>query len=189
MKDYVKQNIQIVEAKADRRHTRLKRLYTERLAMIAALLNRFADRKLPLLDIGAREGALLDVLKKQGFINRTGLEIWNRGLEIMLKNGHKIVKADIQEYRSPKRYDTIVLSHVLEHCPEPIRVIDNVNRMLRKDGIVYIEVPMQEDIRINQAGHYCNFPTPQSLLDILPWQQQFFGWCVGERVYYLGKKL
>lgn len=155
--------------------------------MIAALLGRFANKRGLLLDIGAREGALLDVLKREGFTNRTGLEIWDRGLKIMTKHGHKTIKADIQEYESLKKYDTIILSHVLEHCPEPVGVVKNVNRMLKKGSIVYIEVPMQKSIRIGQAGHYCNFPTVRSLLDILSWECQFSGRCK-KRIYYLGRK-
>lgn len=184
MKDYVKKNLEIVKVK--KRGTSAS-LYKDRFAMIVALLVRFCDIKKPLLDIGAREGTLLNILSKHGFKDLTGLEIWPEGLKTMKERGHKTIHADIQEYRSHKRFHTVVLSHVLEHCPDPAKVINNVNHMLKKDGIVYIEVPTQEELRIDRAGHYYNFSTPDSLLEILPWRQLFFGRCA-RRMYYLGSK-
>jgi len=188
MKSYVKKNIEICNTKESRRGTPAA-LYQDRYAMIVALLTRFCRTGKPLLDVGAREGFLLDALQERGFKELTGLDIWQKGIDTMSANGHRTIRADIQEYRSHKRFHTIVLSHVLEHCPDPVKVLDNVNHMLKKHGFVYIEVPRQDDLRIDKAGHYSNFPEPDDLLDILPehWKQRFFGWCP-RRIYYLGSK-
>jgi SAM-dependent methyltransferase len=145
--------------------------------------------KMPLLDVGAREGTLLGYLKEHGFRDLTGLDIWKPGLEEMRKAGHKTIEANIQEYKSDRKYYTVVLSHVLEHCPDPVRVLKNINSMLRKFGVVFIEVPRQEDLRIEQAGHYCNFEDTDDLLEVItpPWITIFLGMC-RRRIYYIGQK-
>lgn len=184
MKDYVKKNIEVCETK--KRGTPGK-LYRDRFALTTALLLRFAKPKRSLLDIGAREGVLLDILSEHGFRELTGLDIWPEGLKAMKEKGYRTIRADIQEYRTHKRFHTIVLSHVLEHCPDPVRVLRNVDRMLLKYGIVFIEVPKQEDLRIEGAGHYSNFETLSDLLDITPWYTMFRGECL-RRIYYVGQK-
>jgi len=184
MKDYVKKNIEICETK--KRGTP-GALYKDRFALTVALLLRFARRKKSLLDVGARDGILLEHLAKHGFRDLTGLDIWDEGLKTMKDNGFRTIRADIQEYRTHKRFHTIVLSHVLEHCPDPVKVLKNVDTMLLKHGVVFIEVPKQEDLRIEGAGHYSNFTTLDDLLKITPWYTRFRGECL-RRIYYVGQK-
>lgn len=40
-----------------------------------------------------------------------------------------------------KKYDIIVISHVLEHLLNPIATIEEAYSMLKEDGLLYIEVP------------------------------------------------
>jgi SAM-dependent methyltransferase len=41
----------------------------------------------------------------------------------------------------PNRFDIISMFHVLEHIPKPKLTVDLVDRSLRKDGLIVIEVP------------------------------------------------
>ena len=187
MKDYIEKNLEINKTK--KRGT-VSNLYKDRFSLTVALINRFCRIKKPLLDIGARDGILLDELTKRGWKDVTGLDIWPEGLEIIRKKGYKTIHADIQEYTSNQKYHTIVMSHVLEHCPDPLKVLKNVNQMMPHGGFVYIEVPRQDDLRIDRAGHYYNFPEPKSLLELVDhmlWSQRYFGWCL-RRIYYMGQR-
>lgn len=41
-------------------------------------------------------------------------------------------------------YDFVVANHVLEHSPNPIRVLANWVRVLRRDGILFVTIPVAE---------------------------------------------
>jgi predicted SAM-dependent methyltransferase len=51
----------------------------------------------------------------------------------------------------PNIYDVVFMSHVLEHCFEPKRILAEIYRLLKKNGIVAIEVPNIEayDLRFH----------------------------------------
>jgi len=41
----------------------------------------------------------------------------------------------------PRRFDYVILCHVLEHVPEPIRFLDDVGALLRPGGVAFLAVP------------------------------------------------
>lgn len=49
-------------------------------------------------------------------------------------------------------YDLVVLSQVLEHVPEPLRLLEQVVPVLRADSLLYIEVPFEGLMRKIAAG-------------------------------------
>ena len=57
------------------------------------------------------------------------------------------------------QYDLVSLIHSLEHMPSPLDTMENVARLLKKDGILLVEVPDIEtspfDILV--ADHLCHF--------------------------------
>jgi SAM-dependent methyltransferase len=53
----------------------------------------------------------------------------------------------VDEYTVPKeneQYDLIVMSHVLEHVINPLSFLNNATKKLKKDGIIFIEVPCKD---------------------------------------------
>lgn len=40
-----------------------------------------------------------------------------------------------------EKFDCVMMSHVLEHCTDPVATLDNVKNYLKDDGFAYIEVP------------------------------------------------
>jgi hypothetical protein len=55
------------------------------------------------------------------------------------------------------RFDLVLVSHVLEHCSEPSRVLGDVRALLRsKDAVVYVEVPYERPTLrlLGRAGPY-----------------------------------
>ena len=47
------------------------------------------------------------------------------------------------------KYDLVVLRHVLEHCPYPIDILNQIKPLLNKDGFLYIELPFEEIMKAN----------------------------------------
>jgi len=147
---------------------------------IVKVVNKFADRKKPLLEIGVREGFLFDHLKNHGYSNIYGVDISPIGIKRLHERGYKGHVADAADDLKigDKKFNTIIISHCLEHVPEPNKVVDNMYKALVKGGIVYVEVPRQpkEPVPTPWAHYYC-FSSPEELLSFFPkdkWEMVYF---------------
>lgn len=49
------------------------------------------------------------------------------------------VSNEVKDYQHS--FDLIILRHVLEHCPLPKKLIEDLNKKLTTEGIIYFEVP------------------------------------------------
>jgi len=93
------------------------------------------------LDIGCATGALLDFLRGRGW-RVTGVEI-----SPSAEYGRDVRKLDItslplEENKFPKEsFDVILASHLIEHLNNPRSFLAEVNRVLKKDGRVFITTP------------------------------------------------
>ena len=124
---------------------------------IVRLVSKYADKSKPLLEIGVREGFLFDHLKNHGFASLYGVDISPIGIKRLHERGYKGHVADAQNLTISQSYDTIIISHCLEHCPEPSKVVEGMYNALRKGGILYCEVPRQpkESVPTKWAHYYC----------------------------------
>jgi SAM-dependent methyltransferase len=57
-------------------------------------------------------------------------------------------------HRDPGRYDAIFLRHVLEHHPQPLRLLADLGKALRTGGTLYIEVPNRRSMWAGIFGRY-----------------------------------
>lgn len=55
---------------------------------------------------------------------------------------HLVEVSSLEENTCPT--DLVVMSHVLEHVPNPIKFLKQATRNLRKDGAIFIEVPCRD---------------------------------------------
>jgi SAM-dependent methyltransferase len=105
------------------------------------------------LEVGCGDGALLSELSRRGFGGRLcGVEITDAAVEIARAR---------PEISSVKRYDGVrlpvgdgayglgILSHVLEHVPDPAALLAEVSRTCRA---VLIEVPLEANWSARRAG-------------------------------------
>jgi ubiquinone/menaquinone biosynthesis C-methylase UbiE len=76
------------------------------------------------------------------------------------KNNHYPIQADVMHLPfADDSIDYIISSAMIEHIPDPERAIHEMYRILKPNGILLIETPYKEKIKINQCIH-CNKPTP-----------------------------
>lgn len=135
---------------------------------IAILVDKYADKNGKVLEIGVREGFLFDHLKKKGFSDLYGIDISSEGIEILHKRGYKGHVADAQEdLKTDEKFNTIIMSHCLEHMPYPEKAICNVYNHLEKNGILYIEVPKQPQEPVpTKFAHYYIFTCLNDLKEL-----------------------
>jgi len=157
-------------------HNKLKK---NRYAIQINMLAKYISKDGLLLDIGIRDGVFLEFLKDQGYINLCGIDIYPRSIEIAKDKGLDCEVADVQTLNLKRRFDTVIMSHVLEHCPDPIKVLKNVHKHMNADGILFIEVPIEQGPPkpTEKDAHYFNFHSFDTAASMLSG-----GWFILEKV-------
>jgi len=92
------------------------------------------------LEIGASTGELLSLFAKEGWevegVEPSGVA------KIAAGRGLKMYKRSFEKAKlKAGYYDVVVLNHTLEHIEDHFSVMRKVNKILKKGGIVYVDVP------------------------------------------------
>lgn len=92
------------------------------------------------LDIGCSTGTFLEIFKNKGF------EVWgvepSLSYKIAKKRSIKIFHQIFEEVNLPKNYfDVVVMNHTLEHVTDAKLVLKKIHSLLKKGGILFIDVP------------------------------------------------
>ena len=108
------------------------------------LLKKKVKRKKTLLDFGCGKGFFLLEAKKAGDM-ATGVEI---NLQI-INNAKKISGCPVYTFQTllkrKIKFDIIHLCDVLEHCSDPFRLMNQLTKILKNDGIFFIEGPLENN--------------------------------------------
>lgn len=106
------------------------------------LKEKMINRKI--LDFGCGVGGFLLKAKNVAHLVE-GVELETRLQNHFIKN-QVTVYTDLKDIdRNLKTYDLITAFHVVEHISDPISIIDNLSKMLAKNGELIIEVPSSND--------------------------------------------
>jgi SAM-dependent methyltransferase len=93
-----------------------------------------------LLDIGCNEGRSLKIFSANGF-QAEGLEVNPKAADVAREAGFTVHTGLLEDLHAAARFDVAVLSNVLEHTLEPDRMLDEVHRVLRDGGEIWISCP------------------------------------------------
>ncbi|NOY35620.1 MAG: class I SAM-dependent methyltransferase [bacterium] len=122
--------------------------YSGRKGSLGAFSYRFflLDKHFPkggkFLEVGAGSGDFLHLLKEKGY-NAEGVELSRRAVEQAKENYNSdlfcgtLNEAAFNDYF----FDFIAMYHVLEHVPNPLPLLKEVNRVLKPGGVLLIELP------------------------------------------------
>ncbi|KKQ75709.1 MAG: Methylase involved in ubiquinone/menaquinone biosynthesis [Candidatus Woesebacteria bacterium GW2011_GWB1_38_5b] len=92
------------------------------------------------LDVGASTGIFLEIFKDHGWEVR-GVEP-SSSAEVAQRKGIKMYRTQFEKLDLEKNnYDLIILNHSLEHVRNPLAFMKKVKGLLKKNGVVYVEVP------------------------------------------------
>lgn len=122
----------------------------EEVAPLPFYINRLLpiEKTARILDIGCGLGDTLAALLKDGYTDISGVDISNEAVAYCESRGLSVVRvreiADIMVEDGARRFDFIIMSHVLEHIRkdsiiETLRYIKE--SLLAPDGGLYIQVP------------------------------------------------
>jgi SAM-dependent methyltransferase len=93
-----------------------------------------------LLDAGCNEGRGLRIYARNGF-QVEGLELNATAAAVARESGFTVHVGDTTDFIAPAPYDVIVLSNVLEHAPDPKKVLINLRGNLKPGGQLWISCP------------------------------------------------
>ncbi len=97
-----------------------------------------------LLELGCHYGNFTSLLLNQ-FDDITCVEASGEAIEkarSLLGDSVEIVHSTFEDVNLPNRYDNIVLTHVLEHLDDPVKVLSRVNKeWLTDDGVLLLVCP------------------------------------------------
>lgn len=117
-----------------------KKLYTprfkERLRQIIAF-----KTKGKLLDVGCAVGYFLEAARDDGW-QAFGVEISSFAARYARDSGFDVFTGTLEEANHPAQsFDVVTLWHVLEHMEDPLGCLLETHRILKKSGLVAIELP------------------------------------------------
>lgn len=103
-------------------------------------LNSHAGKENNILDYGSGAGGRLDEFLLQGYQQLYLFDYDEKYVDYGISKGFK-------KHEPDKKYQLIILSHVIEHINEPTEILRKLSGMLEVGGHIYIEVPMYENTK------------------------------------------
>lgn len=110
------------------------------------------------LVIGCRNARELDLLEARGVKRTTGVDLFSHDKRIQVMDMHDL-KFD------EGTFDLVYCSHALEHALNPKKVCEELVRVLKDDGIIVVEVPV--NYAVNGADLH-DFGSAQNLTALFP---------------------
>lgn len=98
-----------------------------------------------LLDVGAGNGGLVHFKKymypKRDDIRMYAVDLYE-GQWFYLYDGFKILDLEHDDIPFPEDFfNAAVISHVIEHIHKPYNLLNNLKKLIKKGGLVYVEYP------------------------------------------------
>lgn len=107
-----------------------------------AFIRRHAPHKGRLLDLGCGDGTVLWLAREDGWEVK-GIELFPEHVRLVRETlGLDVDVSDITAYRGVhEAWDCVVLTHVLEHLPDPVGALRKIHDLLKPGGVGVLEFP------------------------------------------------
>lgn len=144
----------------------------------AIAMRHYLGRRLPsiaeqldILDFGCGDGSLALCAaswgaKRKQTISVTAVDFHDQAPAHVAAATLRVDYKNYWDWRdSSGKYDVILLRHVLEHHPHPVRLLRELGSALKPGGLIHIEVPNRRTFWAKLFGrYYCAYYTPRHFL-------------------------
>ena len=115
----------------------------ERFDKLALFFNKTVNN---FLDVGCGEGHCLVEAEKRGWKSH-GVDISDHRIEMAKNNTIQFKNSTLTQSNYPdNHFDIIYLDSVLEHVLNPLDYLNEIRRILKKGGLLYIGVPNEDSL-------------------------------------------
>lgn len=130
----------------------------------------------PILDVGASMGHFLNLFKKRGYNDLTGIEAAQNSSQLARDTYDIDVRCQLLDnFTTERKYELVTISGVLEHLTELHEKISTLSNLIAPDGYLFIAVPdasrfnknTQAEPFLEFASEHINFFTPTSIHRLL----------------------
>ena len=94
-----------------------------------------------ILDVGCGDGKFLSILKKGGFKDLTGIDLFID--EKNMPHGIKIYQSSLEDFKPNRKYDLITSNHSFEHMDNQLENLRCFENLVKDDGIIVIRIPIK----------------------------------------------
>ena len=117
------------------------------------LLNSLYPRRGKLLEIGSGFGFLLAAFKADGW-DVQGVDPNRQACKFASQFNHIDARPGTLEEMAydNETFDVVVMNHVIEHLPDPLAALKEINRVVRHSGHVVIETPRYDTLAFRLLG-------------------------------------
>lgn len=116
------------------------------------LINRiFEDKNINILEYGAGLGAWLKPIKNNGYKNIHAVEISKIRRKYLMKLN---IKSSAKLKGINKKFDLIYSDQTFEHLTEPGKVINNLSKLLKKNGYIIFKIPSGFNFKNKLGDNY-----------------------------------
>lgn len=98
------------------------------------------EKTLTVFDVGCGAGGTLTPFKNVG-CKVFGCDLGSQYLHRGISAGLTLEYGDVETLYQYGKADLIILSHVLEHFPQPLQALKKISQAMNEGGYLYIEVP------------------------------------------------
>lgn len=112
-------------------------------------LLKFLPQEGRILDVGCGVGNMLMQLKNDTRYTTSGVEISKDAAERAQQNGLNVLNGNLFDANfEDESFDAVFLLYVLEHVDNPLEVLKEIKRILKKNGLLFLAVPNYRYLRI-----------------------------------------
>jgi ubiquinone/menaquinone biosynthesis C-methylase UbiE len=113
------------------------------------------DRDKKILDIACGDGVGLGCFKDMGFKNITGVEFTEAKAERAITHGYPVFLYDMNDLSKidDDSYDIVYSSHSLEHAYYPQKAIEELYRIIKHGGQLFVILPYPDPIEDHRESH------------------------------------
>jgi len=111
-----------------------------------------------ILDIACGTGSILRYLSRNGYNNLFGTEISDLCIKRLENLGISMFKSNLPKIECPsERFDVVIASQILEHIIKRGKFLNEINRVLKPEGVCFLFVPDNCLGPIDEPSHVVKF--------------------------------
>lgn len=113
------------------------------------------------LEVGSSTGVFLSLLKERGW-EVLGIEPSVDAVDTAQRKGIPTLNTTFEKSElKSDTFDLVIFNHVLEHMNDPIGILKKTNGVLKKDGIVLVDVPNFASLSAKISGSRWRYILPK----------------------------